>query len=347
MLERNPRHREIQAGFRSLCEKILAREGAIVVETGWKAKNGKAPPTQADFVFKRPPDTELTVVEAKYLRSRRMEDGLFRHALDDIRRFRDTRKAGHAILIITAEPTDMQMQEAERQAVQLWGIAQLLPMAQKTPTLAETFADLLRELAVHPGQFLREMQQLEGFTARSKSRGDGARLIGEFEQTRPGKENQRKFEQVGEKALRLLFADQVQRWSLPVASDDGQHRPSMVARLLPHHDVWLTLQGDFSSRYMTVSFVNGAEPAGYGEVHAAARHLHPKAQRSIAILVSRAGFDGGARRAAVEELRENGKLVLTVTLPDLREMLTARDGGDDYHDFFHERASELMADNTL
>lgn len=347
MLERSPRHREIQISFRSLAEKILAREGAIVVESGWKAKNGKAPAAAADFVFKRPPDNELTVVEAKLVRSRRMEDGLFRNALDELKRQRDARKARHATLVTTAEPTEAQLQEAERQGVALLGIPQLVPMALKTPTLAEALADLLREISSDPGQHAETMQLLEAHTARAKARGEGAKIIAELDQSKPGREHHRKFEQIGEKAVRQLLTDQVQRWSVPVLVEDGLNRPTLIVRLMPRHDVWTALSEEFGSRYMCVGFINDADPAGQGDVLSAARHLHPKARRSIGILIARNGFDPGARRAAVEMLREHGKLLLLVSLQDLRELLMARDSGDEYHDFFHERASELMADNTV
>lgn len=347
MLERSPRHREIQISFRSLAEKVLSREGAIVVETGWKSKTGKAAATTADFVFKRPPDNELTVVEAKLSRSRRMEDSLFRNALEELKRHREARKAKNALLILTAELTEAQVQEAERQAVQVWGIAQLLPLAIKTPTLAETLADLLREISSAPAQFAEAMQLLEAHTARAKQKGEGARLVAELDQTKPGKENHRKFEQAGEKAIRHLFAEQVQRWSVPVLIEDGLNRPTLIVRMVPRHDVWAGLCEAFSSPYLAIGFLNDAEPAAFGDVVNAARHLHPRARRSIGILVTRAGFDAGARRAAVETLREQGKLVLMVSLQDVREMLIARDAGDDYHDFFHERASDLMADNHV
>lgn len=347
MLERSPRHREIQMNFRSLAEKILAREGAIVVENGWKTKNGKAAPSAPDFVFKRPPENELTVVEAKFLRSRRMEDQLFRNALEEIKRYRDLRKAKQAILILTCEPSDFQMQEAERQGVALWGISQLVPMALKTPTLAEALSELLREVSYDGNQFLDTMQLLEASTTRAKARGDGAKLIAEFDQIKPGREGQRRFEQVGEKAMRLLLSEQVQRWSVPVITEDGMNRPALVLRLMPRHDVWSLLSADFSSRYMTIGFLNDAEPAGYADVLSAARHLYPRANRSICLLLARNGWDGAWRRGAIEVLREQGKLVLPFGLADLKDLLIARDCGDEYHDYFHERANDLMADNLI
>ncbi len=347
MLERSPRHRELQISFRSLAEKILAREGAIVVETGWKNKTGKAPAAAADFLFKRPPENELTVVEAKLSRSRRMEDGLFRNALEELKRHREAKKAKNATLILTAEPTPAQVQEAERQGVTLWGIPQLVPLAIKTPTLAEALADLLRDISTDATHFAETMAYLEAHTARAKARGEGAKLIAELDQSKPGRENHRKFEQMGEKAMRLLFSEQVQRWSVPVLIEDGLNRPTLVVRLLPRHDVWAALSEEFGSRYVAIGFINHAEPAGHGDVLSAARHLHPRARRSIGILVARGGFDQGARRAAVEVLRDQGKLILLVSLQDLKEMLIARDAGDDYHDFFHERASDLMADNQV
>lgn len=347
MLERSPRHREIQLSFRSLAEKILAREGAIIVENGWKTKSGKAAPTAPDFAFKRPPENELTVVEAKFLRSRRMEDGLFRNALEGIKRCRDTRKAKQAILILTCEASEAQVQEAERHTVSVWGISQLVPMALRTPTLAEALSDLLREVSSDGERFMDTIQLLESHATRAKTRSEGARLIAELDEVKPGREGQRRFEQVGEKAMRLLLADQVQRWSVPVVTEDGMNRPALVVRLMPRHDVWAQLSSDLSSRYMTISFLNDPDPASHADLLAAARHLYPKASRSIALVLARSGFEAAWRRAAIELLRDQGKLILTLGQADLRDLLMARDCGDEYHDFFHERANDLFADNLI
>lgn len=348
MLERSPKHREIQLNFRSLAEKILGREGGIVVESGWKNKTGKMAPATADFVIKRPPDSELTVVEAKLIRSRRMEEGLFRTAVEELKRFRDTRNAKNAALLITATPSESQIADAERHGVQLLGLGSLVSLALKTPTLAEALADMLREIAPAPGHFDAEIVQLETASPRGKLKGEGAKILDDLDKLKPGRENQKKFEQVGERAARLLLGSEVQRFTVPVmTADDGMNRPCLVARMLPQHDVWANLVADFSSRFLTFHFINGLEMAGQPDVLAAGRHLHPKAKRSIGILISRSGFDQGARRAAIELLRQEGKLVFAFGLSDLKEMLIARDAGDEYNDIFHERACDMMADAVV
>ena len=124
-------------------------------------------------------------------------------------------------------------------------------------------------------------------------------------------------------------------------------RPALVVRLMPRHDVWLQLASDFSSRYMTISFLNDGDSAGYAEIQTAARHLYPKANRSLGLVLARSGWEGAWRRGAIEQLRDHGKLLLTLGLQDLKDLLIARDCGDEYHDFFHERANDLMADNLV
>lgn len=220
-------------------------------------------------------------------------------------------------------------------------------MALRTPTLAEALSELLREVSFDGERFLDTMQLLEAHATRAKTRSEGAKLIAELDQVKPGREGQKRFEQVGEKAIRLLLAEQVQRWSVPVIIEDGMNRPTLVVRLMPRHDVWAQLSSDLSSRYMTISFLNSADPAGHAELLSAARHLYPKASRAIAIVLARAGFEGAWRRAAIELLREQGKLVLTLSQAELRDLLIARDSGDEYHDLFHERANDLFADNLV
>lgn len=347
MLDRTPRHRELQTGFKMFCEKLITREGFLVMEAGWKQKNARNLHAGIDLVVKRPSDPDMTVVEAKFYRSRLIDPALIRNALEEIKKFRDAKKAKAALLIITAEISAGLKAEALKQDVTIWDLTDILQLTVKTPTLADGLGELLREgdfSAAQGEQFFEELVLLDEQSPRQKGKAEGARLIGELDAVKPGREGARKFEQLCDKAMRYLLSDQFHRWNTQVTTEDGFNRPDLLARLVPRHAFWVGLSEDFRSRYVVFAFKNTAEPLPHGEIFSVETYLHAGALRMIALVVARAGIDAGARRACQLALRERGKLVLCLTLAELREMLAAKDSGDEYNDILIERAGELLTD---
>ena len=345
MLDRLPRHKEFQNGFRQFCEKLLTREGFIVLEAGWKQKTGRAPAQVSDFILKRPQDAATTAVEAKFYRSRNVDPLLLSNALDDLKAYREQKRARDAILILTGDVTPAFAAEAEKAGVEIWSLASIIQMTAKTPSLAETLADLLRDAQPGEDGFDEALAQLDDLSPRAKAKGEGQRLSTEFDLVKPGREGARKLDQVAEKAIRFLFADQFQRWTTLLGTpEEGTLRPLMLARAVPRHAVLRALLDDLGARFVIFAVDNGAEPVGAGQVLALERHLYPQAGRSVAIYLTRAGGEPAARRAAIAALRDHGKLILTVSLAELKEMLFAKDRGDEFADLLFERANDLLTD---
>lgn len=347
MLDRTPRHRELQTGFKMFCEKLLTREGFLVMEAGWKQKNARTPYGSCDLIIKRPAEPDTTVVDAKFYRSKRLDSSLFRNAMEELKKFRDAKKAKGAVLILTAELSDAHRAEAQKNGILVWDLGDIVQSAAKTPTLSDNLSDLLRD--GDPGvlgreQFATELAILDEQSPRAKNKSEGARLIAELDQTKPGKEGARKFEQLCDKAIRYVFAEQFQRWITQIHVEDGFNRPDLIARLVPKHEYWTTLAEDFRTRYVVFSFLNDADPVVQGEILSAERHLFTGALRSVGIIVSRAGIDPGARKACHMVLRQSGKLILCLTLAELKEMLQAKDAGDEYNELLIDRTAELLTD---
>lgn len=350
MLDRSmPRQRELHIGFKMLCEKILTRDGFMIMESGWKQKTGRVPTPGVDFVVKRPNEPDTMTVEAKFYRARRVDAVLFRNALEELKRQRETKKSKTALLILSTVVSGTMQAEAEKAGVTLWALPELLQRTAKTPSLADTLADLLRDgdpLSVRGDLFEAELAALEEQSTRQRQK-EGAKLSSDFDLVKPGRDGAKRFAQLGEKAMRYLFGEQFNRWMAQASPDDGLFRPDLIARLVPRHDVWVSLSGDFSARYALFSFPNGAEPLGQGNVLSAERFLSRPALRPLSIIVSRASLDAGGKRAVQEALRQRGHLILTLTLAEVKEMLTSRDMGDEFHDILIERLSETLTDLSV
>ncbi|MDG3578679.1 restriction endonuclease [Rhizobium sp. YJ-22] len=348
MLERTPRQRELHVGFKMLCEKLLTRDGYMIMESGWKQKVARAPVQAADLLIKRPSDPDTTVVESKFYRSRRIDPVLLRNALDELKRHRETKKSKSALLIVSAQTTPAMRQEAEKLGVTLWGFAELLQMTAKTPSLADNLADLLRDGDPSTGDvFAAELAVLEEQSGRQRPRGEGAKIAADLDLVKPMRDGNKRFAQLCDRAIRYLFSEQFHRWAPQNNPEDGLFRPDLIARLAAGHDFWSALSGDFDGRYGLFLFPNQAEPLGHGAILSAERFLSRPALRPMLLVVSRAGLDAGGRRAVQEALRQRGHLILSLTLAELKDMLTARDLGDEFHDVLIDRMSEMLTDLSI
>ena len=349
MLDRMPRQRELHVGFKMLCEKLLTRDGFMIMESGWKQKTGRVPAPGVDFVVKRPNEPDTMAVEAKFYRSRRVDAVLFRNALDELKRQRESRKSKTAVLILSTTVSEPMLAEAEKAGITLWGLPELLQRTAKTPSLADTLAELLRDgdpLSVRGDLFEAELASLDEQSTRQRQK-EGAKLSADFDLVKPGRDGAKRFAQLGDKAMRYLFGEQFNRWMTQANPDDGLFRPDLIARLVPRHDFWASLSGDFSVRYALFSFPNGGEPLNQGAVLSAERFLSRPALRPLAIVVSRAGFDAGGKRAIQDALRQRGHLILPLALAELKDMLAARDMGDEFYDILIERLSETLTDLSV
>ena len=66
--------------------------------------------------------------------------------------------------------------------------------------------------------------------------------------------------------------------------------------------------------------------------------------RGIAIIISPNGMDDNGGKACRGVLRDEGKLILSLTNDDLLEMLRMKEDGEDPADFLSDKLDELLID---
>lgn len=93
---------------------------------------------------------------------------------------------------------------------------------------------------------------------------------------------------------------------------------------------------DHRARYVIFEFKNYGKQITQAEIYSTEKYLLPLAMRSTAIIVSRLGVNKTAYRVMAGALREAGKVMISVSLDRLCEMLHRKDRG--------EAPSEVIAD---
>ena len=156
------------------------------------------------------------------------------------------------------------------------------------------------------------------------------------------------YEKLCTRVLNRLFSlDDLSLWLEQAKSNDDLYRFDLICKIKQdnHKDFWETVERHFHSKYIIFEFKNYSGEVTQMEVTTTARYLYTKALRTVAIIVSPKGFSAHAEKAARGALREEGKLILSLTNADLIEMLQEQDKGNDPSEYLNSKKLDTLLIN--
>lgn len=175
---------------------------------------------------------------------------------------------------------------------------------------------------------------------------DSSELRQTLAQWKGGKANpSSEYEKLCTRVLQRLFSlDDLALWLEQAKSNDDLYRFDLICKIKQdnHKDFWETAERHFHSKYIIFEFKNYSGEVTQMEVTTTARYLYTKALRTVAIIVSPNGFSAHAEKAARGALREDGKLILSLTNADLIEMLLGKDNGKDPSEYLNKKLDTLL-----
>ena len=326
----------LEANFIDLLLEIFRRDGFNVTKR--LERNGP------DAVVEK--DGERTVIEVKLHRSQGI---LVRNVADAyyvLNKFMRFENAKIGLLVITLSASALR---APPEGIFVWGTDEIASKISAHPDLQSRFAELLRALQV--GAEHKPDTSSASIGERALDVGlpqavrflPGAEIIKNITALKPGKDDAANFERLCEQALRLMFGTEFFGWVRQNEIDEGFHRTDLIARLVPtRNPFWSTLAADFRTRYVIFEFKNYSDPISQDQIYTTEKYLFTAALRSTALIVARNGVSESAQKACRGSLREQGKLILWISLEDLCEMLTKQDSGGDPTDTLYVKLDELL-----
>ncbi|MBM7687496.1 hypothetical protein BCR24_07640 [Enterococcus ureilyticus] len=173
--------------------------------------------------------------------------------------------------------------------------------------------------------------------------------IQELESWEPkGRSNCLEFEKLCVKVLKKLLNDNLMLWDDQRGSSGNMYKFDLICKIKTEssHDFWNILKHHFETRYIIFEFKNYEERITQKEIYTTEKYLYAKVLRSVAIMISPKGEDENAGKAIRGTLRENGKLILSLTIDDLIKMLKWQDSGNEFtpSDYLSEQLDELLID---
>lgn len=247
------------------------------------------------------------------------------------------------ILIITWERERGQHESAELQVptgVEIWDLHKLRSLAQGDPKTERELSDLIDETVMHT-------DDIEWLTTPAASpppeEKEGVVLATKLRGTAPGKAGWKDFEDLCEDAFKLLFGKHITSWNRQNRTDDGLNRMDLIGRIQTSDEsFWSDVARDFRARYVVFEAKNYKGPIKQGQVLTTEKYLFTKALRSVAIVVARKGMSDSADKTARGSLREQGKLILTISLPELCSLLEGLDHGESPENLLFSKLDQML-----
>lgn len=175
---------------------------------------------------------------------------------------------------------------------------------------------------------------------------DSVSLIKQLDDCLEGNSDAAKFEDICFNFLKYIFSEDLSLWQTQPKSNNDLYRFDLLCRIKDNTSktFWTMMENYFHSKYIVFEFKNYSDKITQKEIYTTERYLYAKALRNVAIIISRNGFDNNSIWAAKGSLRENGKLILLITVDDLKTMCELKYDQQDSSEFLLNKLDSMLTD---
>lgn len=154
------------------------------------------------------------------------------------------------------------------------------------------------------------------------------------------------YEELCYQSLKEIFADDLSLWNTQQKSNDGLFRFDLICKIKEGNskEFWRMAERYFKSKYIVFEFKNYSGKVTQKEIFTTEKYLYLKALRGIAILISTNGTDEHADKATRGILREEGKLIISISNKDLIYMLKQKKSNEEPADYLSDKLDGLLID---
>lgn len=290
----------------------------------------------------------LTMIETKfYRRSSPPPASLFKSAIEHTYDRGSKIGAAKIILAISCPMSErFQSVAGAFPAVEVWDEKKLFEMAAPFPEIVTLFEEILE---VDTSKSVETLSITSA--AHSMPSGDeppsepkkGKVLAEALSAIVRGRDMAADFENACINALKYLFEKDLHGWHEQSRTVDALHRRDLVCRILAQAaEVWCLMLEDLGSRYVVFEFKNYSNPITQNEIVTTERYLYPSALRKVAIVISHEDCADSAKAVIAGAMREYGKLIIPLSVPEIINLLNGKDEGSDPNTYLFERVDQFL-----
>ncbi|HCR1326654.1 restriction endonuclease [Pseudomonas aeruginosa] len=327
--------------FEQLVADLLRALGYANVRSNVQAKGAGGLPEELDIVYEK--EGLPHVAEVKFYRySSPPRAELLMKAILQTYRKKRLLGASSALLAISCPMSPaLKLAAKESPNIEIWDADELFRRASDFPELSKEFENIFEASApVHSQpEITMEFSQDNSFREMPKT----GRLLAEaLLSVPPGKQGSSDFETACINALKYLFELDLHGWHEQLNTDDELHRRDLICRILPKAEIWNLMLTDVGSRYVIFEFKNYTNEITQKEIVTTERYLYPSALRNVAIIISPKGCTASATKVIQGAMRESGKMILSLSVSEIEELLVAKDDGGDPNTYLFEKVDQFL-----
>lgn len=292
----------------------------------------------ADMVFEPNDQRGLVPVEIRVYRWDSDWVEMAMHATQHLQHIMTANEYSRGVLLITQDLTSMRtFSKGDLRVpdgIEIWDLSDLRQKVEGYPDFKQELENLVAETLMYD----RPSRPLY-----SSNKEQGAILAQSIRSVPAGKDDATAFELACESALKYLFSKDIVSWKRQNRTTDQLNRMDLIGRIQPNSgSFWSDLSRDFGTRYVVFEAKNYSAKIGQGQVLTTEKYLFPKALRSVAIIVARNGASDNALKTIEGSLREQGKLMLVLSMDELCSLLDGFDRGDAPENILYEKLDFLL-----
>ncbi len=171
-------------------------------------------------------------------------------------------------------------------------------------------------------------------------------LVKEVKNCQANQITSEKYEDLCIKVLKNLFVTDLGLWSDQQRSNEDLYRFDLICKIKDnvHEAFWKFIEEYFRSKYIIFEFKNYTGQITQKEIYTTDKYLYAKALRCVAIILSCNGEDKNAQKAIKGTLRENGKLILSISNKDLIMMLNGKIQGTSPSEYLYSMLDTMLVE---
>lgn len=169
-------------------------------------------------------------------------------------------------------------------------------------------------------------------------------LIVKLDKCIEGRKGAYKFEDICYEIMKYVLFDDLALWKRQKYSNNNIFRFDLMCRIKDNTNktIWTMIESFFNSKYIIFEFKNYKDEITQKEVFSTSRYLYNKALRNVAIIIARNGFDENSLWAAKGCLREDGKLILLLSIDDMKKMIEIKKEQQEPTEVLLNKIDELL-----
>lgn len=316
--------REFTLDFYQLDSQLFERFcGSLLAAEGFRDVQPFASPGQRqrgiDWICVSP-DGARTVAQVKAYRHPVTSASMLRNVIYDLVNGLEFVNAQRAILMLSTTLSARMVEELQIASVyvDIWDEPVLQQLLHKHEIVRRAIDNVIDADRVIDG-FIRSSKEQRII---DESHSDS--LLAKLDDTQPGKEGWRQFEDTCVEILSYAFVPPLRLPRIQSRTEDNLDRRDAIFPIGTGNAFWDSVKYEYSSRMVIAEFKNYIDPIGQGEVESLQQYLLPKAKRAFGLLCSRQepSIPAIAARRRAWMLAEN--IILFLSDGDLKEIVRIR-----------------------